>query len=70
MDRLDLLAVQGTRESLLQHDGSKVSILWPILDVSGVVTSHSSTLAWKIPWMDLVALGVELVYLFDFFLVS
>ena len=28
MDWLDLLAVQGTRESLLQHDGSKVSILW------------------------------------------
>ena len=28
MDRLDLLAVQGTLKSLLQHHSSKVSILW------------------------------------------
>ena len=28
MDWLDLLAVQGTLKSLLQHHGSKVSILW------------------------------------------
>ena len=28
MDWLDLLAVQGTLKSLLQHDSSKVSILW------------------------------------------
>ena len=28
MDWLDLLAVQGTLKSLLQHRGSKVSILW------------------------------------------
>ena len=28
MDWLDLLAVQGTLESLLQHHSSKVSILW------------------------------------------
>ena len=28
MDWLDLLAVQGTRKSLLQHHGSKASILW------------------------------------------
>ena len=28
MDRLDLLAVQGTFKSLLQHHGSKASILW------------------------------------------
>ena len=28
MDWLDLLAVQGTLESLLQHHGSKASILW------------------------------------------
>ena len=28
MDWLDLLAVQGTLKSLLQHDNSKASILW------------------------------------------
>ena len=28
MDWLDLLAVQGTHKSLLQHHGSKASILW------------------------------------------
>ena len=28
MDGLDLLAVQGTRKSLLQHHSSKASILW------------------------------------------
>ena len=28
MDCLDLLAVQGTRKSLLQHHNSKASILW------------------------------------------
>ena len=29
MDQLDLLAVQGTLKSLLQHHSSKASILWP-----------------------------------------
>ena len=29
MDWLDLLAVQGTHKSLLQHHSSKASILWP-----------------------------------------
>ena len=29
MDWLDLLAVQGTLMSLLQHHSSKASILWP-----------------------------------------
>ena len=29
MDWLDLLAVQGTLKSLLQHHSSKASILWP-----------------------------------------
>ena len=28
MDRLDLLAVQGTLKSLLQHHSSKASIIW------------------------------------------
>ena len=30
MDWLDLLAVQGTLKSLLQHHSSKSSILWPL----------------------------------------
>ena len=30
MERLDLLAVQGTLKSLLQHHSSKASILWPL----------------------------------------
>ena len=37
MDWLDLLAVQGTLKSLLQHHSSKASILW-----------HS---AWDFSWM-------------------
>ena len=31
MDWLDLLAVQGTLKSLLQHHSSKASVLWPQL---------------------------------------
>ena len=85
MDWLDLLAVQGTPKSLLQHYSSKASILWcsaffivqlshPYMTTGktialtrqtfvGKVMSllfnmlsrlvpHSSTLAWKIPWME------------------
>ena len=39
MDWLDLLAVQGTLKSLLQHDSSKASILW-CLAVFTVQLSH------------------------------
>ena len=79
MDWLDLLAVQGTPKSLLQHHSSKASILWlsaffivqlthpymttgKAIDLTrqsfvGKVMSLlfnmlSSTLAWKIPWME------------------
>ena len=91
MDWLDLLAVQGTLKSLLQHYSSKASTLrlsafftvqlshpymtigktialtrWTFVDkvmsllfntLSRLVTEkamapHSSTLAWKIPWME------------------
>ena len=41
---LDLLAVQGTLKSLLQHHSSKASIPW--------CSAHSSTLAWKMPWTE------------------
>ena len=33
MDWLDLLAVQGSLKSLLQHHSSKASILWPLGDL-------------------------------------
>ena len=76
MDWLDLLAVQGTRKSLLQHHSTKATVLWhsdfmaqlshpnmtkyrrPELVRSlgqedplqkGLAT-HSSILAWRIPW--------------------
>ena len=40
MDWLDLLAVQGTLRSLLQHHGSKASILWcSVFFVSPTLTS-------------------------------
>ena len=41
MDWLDLLAVQGTLKSLLQHHSSKASILWPSAFFT-VQLSHSS----------------------------
>ena len=91
MNWLDLLAVQGTLKSLVQHHSPKVSILWrsaffivqcshlymttgktialtrwtfvskvmslPFNMLSRLITEkamapHSSTLAWKIPWME------------------
>ena len=87
MDWLDLLAVQGTLKSLLQHHSSKASILqcsvFFIVQLSHpytatgktialtrrtfvgkvmpllfntlsrlVMATHSSTLAWKIPWTE------------------
>ena len=39
MDWLDLLAVQGTLESLLQHYSSKASILWPLASYGPPLTS-------------------------------
>ena len=73
MDWLDLLAVQGTLKSLLQHQSSKASILrhsaffivqlsHPYMTTGKTIAlyqcmekamaPHSSTLAWKIPWME------------------
>ena len=39
IDWLDLLAVQGTLKSLLQHHGSKTSILWCSVLYSSTLTS-------------------------------
>ena len=91
MDWLDLLAVQGTLKSLLQHhsskasifrhpaffivqlshpyvttgkiialtrqtfDGKVMSLLFNMLSrliMEKAMATHSSTLAWKIPWME------------------
>ena len=49
MDWLDLLAVQGTLKSLLQHHGSKASILWCsaffIVQLSHPYTTTGKTIA-------------------------
>ena len=49
MDWLDLLAVQGTLKSLLQHHSSKVSILWPsaffIVQLSHPLMTTGKTIA-------------------------
>ena len=45
MDRLDLLAVQGTLKSLLQHHSSKASILW--LSAFFIVQLTSTHDHWK-----------------------
>ena len=46
MDWLDLLAVQGTLKSLLQHLSSKASILW-CSAFFNVQLSHAYTTTWK-----------------------
>ena len=50
MDWLDLLAVQGTLKSLLQHHSSKVSILWLsaffIVQFSHPYMTTGKTIAW------------------------
>ena len=50
MDLLDLLAVQGTLQSLLQHHSSKASILWHpaffIVQLSHPYMTTGKTIAW------------------------
>ena len=60
IDWFDLLAVQGTLKSLLQHYSLKASILWHsaffMAQISHLLekamATHSSTLAWKPPRME------------------
>ena len=54
MNWLDLLEVQGTLKSLLQHHSSKGSILWrsAFFSLEKEMATHSSILAWRIPWME------------------
>ena len=51
MDWLDLLAVQGTLKSLLQHHSSKASILWCsdffIIQLSHPYITTGKTIDWK-----------------------
>ena len=55
MDWLDLLAVQGTLKSLLQHHSSKASILWHsgffTVQLSVVAEVQDGSLEW--PWPSL-----------------
>ena len=46
MHCLDLLAVQGTFKSLLQHHSSKISVLWPSTFFM-VQCSHPYMTTWK-----------------------
>ena len=49
----DLLAVQGTLKSLLQHHSSKASILrCSAFFMEKAMTPHSNTLSWKIRCME------------------
>ena len=59
MDWLDLLAVQGTLKSLLQHHSLKASILWCsaffIVQLSHPYLTTGKTIAltrWTFPWSD------------------
>ena len=45
MDWLDLLAIQGTLKSLLQHHSSKASILWCSVQLSNPYMTIGKTLA-------------------------
>ena len=52
MDWLDIVAVQGTLKSLLQHHSSKASIISAQLSLGEGNGTHSSTVARRIPWME------------------
>ena len=54
MDWFDLLAVQGTLKSLLQHHSSKASILWHSAFFSPTLTfTHDYWKNHSFDWMDL-----------------
>ena len=52
MDWLDLLAVQGTLKSLLQHHSSKASILWCSAFFTVQLYIHTWPLEKPQPWLD------------------
>ena len=64
MDWLDLLAVQGTRKSLLQHHSSKASILWHsaffTVQLSHPYTTTGKTVA--LTWWTFVGKVMSLLF--------
>ena len=52
MDWLDLLAVQGTLKSLLQHHSSKASILWHSSFFTVQLSHPYMTMEKPSPWLD------------------
>ena len=57
MDWLDLLGVQGTLKSLLQHHSSKVSILWHAAFFTVQLSHLYMTTGKSIAWLDGPLLG-------------
>ena len=71
MDRLDLLAVQGTLKSLFQHHSSKPSVLWCsaffIVQLSHPYMTTGKTIAltrWTFVGKVMSLLFIFLIYLF------
>ena len=63
MDWLDLLAVQGTLKSLLQHHSSKASVLrirwpkdWSFSFSISPSSEYSGLISFRIDWFDLLAI--------------
>ena len=52
MDWLDLLAVQVTLKSLLQHHNSKASILKPVAQLVKDLPAAQETRVWSLGWED------------------
>ena len=64
MDQLDLLAVQGTLKSLLQHHSSKASVLWRSA-LFIVQLSHPYMTHWKNHSLDQTFFGNVMSLLFN-----
>ena len=84
MDWLDLLAVQGTLKSLLQHHSSKsmsslgLSLLYgstltsihDYWEINSWKATHSSILAWRIPWTTVHGVAKSQMQLSNFHFTS
>ena len=65
MDWLDLLAVQGTLKSLLQHHSSKASILWHSAFFMGQLSHPHMTTGKTIAWTRRTFVGKVMSLLFN-----